>query len=181
MLTIKVPAKEFYNEKTNEFFRNDDLVLELEHSLRSVSLWESKWNVPFLSYTTMTTEQSLDYIRCMTLNGNFDKSVYMSIPISTFEEINKYIDAPMTATWFNDRGAKTKRSREVITSEVIYYWMTVLNIPFECDQWHLNRLLTLIRVCNIKNSKPKKMSKRDTYAQYQELNAQRRKALNSKG
>ena len=99
---------------------------------------------------------------------------------ANFKAINEYIDAKMTATWFSDQPAHP-RSREVITAELIYYWMTVFNIPFECEQWHLNRLFTLIRVCNIKQAKPKKMSRSEMPLDEPELNAQRKAQLGTTG
>ena len=128
----------------------------------------------------MTSEESIDYIRCMTITQNVDPLVYNSITPEIFNEVQEYIELPMTATWFNDR-REGSPSREVITSELIYYWMIALNIPFECQKWHLNRLLTLIRVCNIKNAPPKKMSKREIMERNRALNAMRKKQMHTKG
>jgi hypothetical protein len=154
--------------------------LQLEHSLVSLSKWESKWNKPFLSKDFKTHEETLDYIKCMTINQNIDPDVYNGLTSEHITMINNYIESPMTATTFSD-SKQNKSNREIITSELIYYWMIALNIPFECQKWHLNRLLTLIRVCNIKNAPPKKMSKRATASQYAALNAARRKQMNTKG
>lgn len=179
MLTITVPAVEMFNEKTQEFVQCKEQVLQLEHSLVSVAKWESKWNKPFLANNDKTISETLDYIRCMTITQNVNPSVYNRLSRSNIEAINKYIDAPMTATTFSNN--ESGRSREIVTSELIYYWMISLNIPMECQKWHINRLLTLIRVCNVKNTPPKKMSRKEIMSRNAALNAARRKQLNSKG
>lgn len=178
MLKITIPAREMFNEETQEFFTIKEHTLQLEHSLVSLSKWEAKWNIPFLSKNEKTVEQTIDYIRCMTITQNIDDDVYYGLSTKNVEDINNYIQAPMTATTFRK---ETKKSSEVITSELIYYWMVALNIPMECQRWHLNRLLTLIRICNIKNTPPKKMSKRELMSRNAALNAARRKQLNTNG
>lgn len=178
MLTITIPEQELFNELTNEFVSTKARTIQLEHSLVSISKWESKWNKPFLSKDEKTIEQTLDYIQCMTITQNIDPMVYRFLTDDNIRDINDYIDAPMTATTFPDKGST---SREIITSEVIYYWMISLNIPMECQKWHLNRLLTLIRVCNVKNAPVKKMSRKEIMNRNATLNAARRKKLNSKG
>ena len=180
MLEIIVPAKEQWDEYNQEFIITKEQTLKLEHSLVSLSKWESKWCKPFLSKEGKTREEIIDYIKCMTLTQNVDENVYNGLTNSNIEQINRYIDAPMTATWFNEEKTN-KPNREQITSELIYYWMVALNIPFECQKWHLNRLITLIKICNIKNQKPKKRSRREIMSQNAALNAARRKRLNSKG
>ena len=182
MLTITIPASEYFDERTQEFFTLKEQTLQLEHSLVSLSKWESKWCKSFLSKTTeMTLEETIDYIKCMTITQNIDPSVYSRLSRSNIEEINKYIEAPMTATTFYEDPQQKGRYKETVTSELIYYWMIALNIPMECQKGHLNRLLTLIRVCNIKNAPPKKMSKGDITRRNAALNAARRKQFNSKG
>lgn len=180
MLTIKVSGKEQWNEKTEEFISGKDQVLSLEHSLVSLSKWESKWNKPFLSKTSKTYEETIDYIRCMTLTQNVDLNIYLCLSKENIEAINEYISLPMTATTFYEN-KNAKQNHETVTSELIYYWMITLNIPFECQKWHLNRLLTLIRVCSIKNQPAKKMSRREILSRNSALNAARRKQLNSTG
>lgn len=181
MLTIIVPAGEQYDERTGEFiYVKKDQVLQLEHSLISLSKWESKWCKSFLSRNDKTEEELLDYIKCMTLTQNVDSAVYRNLSKDNIEQINKYIEAPMTATSFSE-DKRGRANREIITSELIYYWMISLNIPFECQKWHLNRLLTLIRVCNIKNQPPKKMGKKTLMSRNAALNAARRKQLNTNG
>lgn len=179
MLQITVPGREMFNEATNEFFTTKPTELQLEHSLVSLSKWESKWHVPFLGKGEKTIEQTMDYIKCMTITQNVSPMVYMALTDDNINKVNDYINDPMTATTFNNLGQPP--SREIVTSEVIYYWMVSLNIPMECQKWHLNRLLTLIRVCNVKNSPPKKMSQREIMNRNAALNAARRKKLNSKG
>lgn len=180
MLTITIPATERFDEIKGEFVYTKSCTLRLEHSLISISKWESKWCKAFLGKQEKTAEEIIDYIRCMTLDTNVSDDVYSCLSQDNITKINDYIAAPMTATSFsgNDKG---KKNNEIITSELIYYWMVALNIPFECEKWHINRLLTLIRVCNIKNQPPKKMSKRDIMSRNAALNAARRKQMNSSG
>ena len=180
MLEITIPATEIYDEVNNEFVTTKEQTLKLEHSLVSISKWESKWCKPFISNDKKTVEETIDYIKCMTINKNVDPNVYRCLTAEQINKINEYISAPMTATWFTDKENK-KTNREQITSELIYYWMVALQIPSEYEKWHLNRLLTLIRVCNIKNQPPKKMSKRDILSRNAALNAARRKQMNSRG
>lgn len=181
MLQIVVPlSNEGWDEETETFVEPKKQTLQLEHSLISLSKWESKWCKPFLSKGAKTDEEILDYIKFMTITPNVNPDAYLHLTLDNIKAINAYIDAPMTATTFADD--KTgKHSREIVTAELIYYWMIAMQIPFECQKWHLNRLLTLIKVCNVKNSPPKKMSKRETMRRNAALNAARRKQLNSKG
>lgn len=180
MLQITIPAVELWDERKQEFVTTKEQTLQLEHSLVSISKWESKWCKPFLSKQEKTFEETLDYIKCMTITQNVDPEVYNYLTTKNIEEINNYINAPMTATYFSDdKIAKT--SREQITAELIYYWMIALNIPFECQKWHLNRLLTLIKVCNIKNQPPKKRNRKEIMSRNTALNAARKKQLNTKG
>lgn len=183
MLKLTVPGYEYYDVKTNTFGHTKTTTLQLEHSLVSLSKWEEKWNKPFLGKEPKTMEQCIDYVRCMTITQNVDPLVYQGLTNENFEAVNKYIEAPMTATWFNDKDNK-KFNREVITAEIIYYWMISLNIPFECQKWHLNKLLTLVRVCNIKNTPTKKRSKGPNRAMLEQraaLNKARREKLHSTG
>lgn len=180
MLTITIPDSEFFNNKTQEFLTIKGAVLQLEHSLVSISKWESKWHKPFLNSEQKTKEELIDYVRCMTITQNVNPMVYNNIPSDVFKKIQAYMDDSMTATTItNQKQGKSKNER--ITSELIYYWMVALNIPFECQRWHINRLLMLIRVCDIKNKPPKKMNKRDTMQQNARLNAMRRKKHNTRG
>lgn len=181
MLTITIPAGEIFNSETNEFISTKEQTLTLEHSLVSLSKWEAKWGKPFLGKESKTNEEMLDYIRCMTITQNVDPKVYSFITTKNIEEISKYIEAPMTATWFNEREGKGKCNNEVITSEIIYYWMVSFNIPVEFQKWHLNRLLTLIKVCSIKNEPPKKMSKREILDRNKAINKARRASMNTSG
>lgn len=179
MLKITIPSIELFNEITDEFIYFDEETIELEHSLVSISKWESKWHKPFLSDKNKTSEEVLDYVSCMSTTGPIKRDLLQRLSNDNFLQINDYINDSMTATTFNERG--NKGSREIITSELVYYWMVALNIPFECQYWHLNRLLTLIKVCNIKNSPEKKMSKEEVMRRNRELNKARRKELNSSG
>ena len=175
MLSITIPASEYYDEDTCEFMDFPEKCIELEHSLASLYAWESKWHKPFLA-TKMNAEETIDYIRCMTLTPNVDESVYERITKKDLDKILNYIDDSHTATWFSKdvkEANKGKGSGESITAELIYYWMTQSNIPFTCDKWHLNQLLTLIQVCSLKNSPPKKMSKRDIARRNKQINEAR--------
>lgn len=181
MLQITIPANEQWDEEREEFVTTKEQRLNLEHSLISLSKWESKWCKPFLSNKEKSHEEILDYIKCMTLTKNVNPEVYNSLTNENIKQVNDYITAPMTATTFSENGVRKKANNEIFTSEVIYYAMTAYNIPFECEKWHLNRLITLIRVCGIKNEPPKKMSKRSIMSQNAALNAARRKKFNTKG
>lgn len=181
MLQITIPANEQWDEEREEFVTTKEQRLKLEHSLISLSKWESKWCKPFLSNKEKSHEEILDYIKCMTLTKNVNPEVYNSLTNENIKQVNDYITAPMTATTFSENGVRKKANNEIFTSEVIYCAMTAYNIPFECDKWHLNRLITLIRVCGIKNEPPKKMSKRSIMSQNAALNAARRKKFNTKG
>lgn len=181
MLQITIPAKEFFDERTQSFITTKEQTLQLEHSLVSLSKWEAKWNKPFLTDSEKSTEETIDYIRCMTLTQNVNPAVYSAIDNKVIDKVSAYIESSMTATTFYNDENNRKGKREIITAELIYYWMIALNIPFECQKWHLNRLLTLIRVCNIKNSPPKKMSNKELISRNRALNAARRKKLNTNG
>ena len=177
--TITIPAQEFFIPP-DRFVNTKETTIKIEHSLVSIAKWEAKWHVPFLDeHTEKTNEMMIDYIRCMTISQNVDPAIYDYLPPDVLQEINDYIDNPMTATWFKDN--KSKGRGEVVTNELVYYWMIAQNIPLECEKWHFNHLMTLIRVCSEKNAPQKKMSKRDIYSQNKALNAARRKATGSKG
>lgn len=180
MLQITIPAVEQWDESAQEFVYSKAQTLQLEHSLISLSKWESKWHKPFLSKTEKTTEETIDYIRCMTLTQNVKSEVYSNLSVENILQVNEYIENPMTATTFaEDRNGK--KSREIVTAELIYYWMISLNIPVEFEKWHLNRLLTLIRVCNIMNQPPKKRSRGEIMSRNAALNAARKRQLNTNG
>lgn len=179
MLKIVIPGIELYDEEKEEFITTKPQTLHLEHSLVSLAKWESKWNKPFLTKDNKTYEETIDYIRCMTITQNVSEDTYRLLTSENIQQVNEYINLPMTATTFSNQ--KKTPSKEVVTAEIIYYWMISLNIPFECQKWHLNRLLTLINVCNIKNQPKKKMSKRDILNRNKALNKARREKLNTKG
>ena len=180
MLQITVPASESWDESKQEFINTKEQTLQLEHSLVSLSKWESKWCKSFFSKKEKTTEETIDYIKFMTLTQNVKPEVYSNLTNENVRQINEYIEAPMTATYFS-KEEKGKVNNETVTAELIYYWMIALNIPFGCQKWHLNRLLTLIRVCNVKNQPPKKMSKSSILSRNAALNAARRQQLNTRG
>lgn len=178
MLEIIVPGREFFDEDKNEFVTTKPTKLTLEHSLISLSKWESKWEKPFLS-SDKTVPETIDYIRCMTLTQNVDPLVYNALNNENVQAVIKYIESPMTAT--KVKSQKHARNSETVTAELIYYWMIALNIPFECQKWHLNKLLTLIEVCSVKNQPQKKMSKSEILRSNRELNAARRAKYKTKG
>jgi macrodomain Ter protein organizer (MatP/YcbG family) len=180
VLTIVVKGDEYINDK-QEFVYPESFELNLEHSLVSLSKWESKFEKPFLAKGEKTAEEILGYIEAMVIDTNPPADYIEKLSEENLEEINGYINAKMTATWFNDIPNAPQTSRETITSELIYYWMTVFTIPFECENWHLSRLFTLIRICNLKAEKPKKMSQAEIARRNRELNAQRRSELGTSG
>lgn len=171
---------ERWDEEKEEFIEPKTTVLQLEHSLISLSKWEAKWCKAFLSQKELTDVEILDYIKCMTVTPNVRPEIYDFLTKANIDEIVKYISAPMTATTVRD-SRNSKINNEVVTSELIYHWMIELQIPFECQKWHLNRLITLIKVRVAKTNPPKKMSKGDIMRRNSELNAIRRKQLKTRG
>lgn len=181
MLEIEIPGETIYDDETEKFVDVSKTVkLTLEHSLISLSKWEAKYERPFLGDKNQTVEETLDYIKFMTVTRNVDDSVYDRLTRENSVAIANYIAASNTATTFNSLGEKPS-SREVITSEIIYYWMVALSIPFECEKWHINRLLTLIRVINEKNKPEKKIDRQTLLSRQRELNEARKKKLKTKG
>lgn len=180
MLTVIVPGEEFFDQEKQEFVTSEELILELEHSLVSLSKWESIYQKPFLTSETKTNQEVFDYVKAMILTGEIPEDLEFRLTQSNIDEINRYIESKQTATWFNDN-PNAPRSREVITSELIYYWMIAFNIPFECQYWHINRLFTLIKICNLKNAKPTKMNRHEIAARNRELNEQRKRQLGTSG
>lgn len=180
MLRLVINGDEYFNEEDQSFSTVNDIVIELEHSLLSLSKWESKHQKPFLSAGAKTEEEIFSYVIEMVLTENLDITVISRFSQRNFDEIREYIDSTQSATTFGV-GPKPRGSGEIITSELIYYWLVLFNIPFSCEQWHLNRLFSLIRICNIKNSKPKKMNKHEIAMRNRELNEQRKAALGTKG
>lgn len=179
---IHVPKQEFFNNETQEFYYTKETTFKIEHSLVSIAKWESKWHVAFLDDKVEKTEEMIiDYIKCMTISQNVDPEIYYHLPMETMKEINDYIGDPMTATTFSGTD-RTPNNGEFITNEVVYYWMIAQNIPLECEKWHFNRLMTLIKVCSEKNNPDKKkMNRRDILNQNRALNEARKKAMNSRG
>lgn len=180
MLRIIIEGQEYFDEETQTFETVNDIVLDLEHSLLSLSKWESKYQKPFLSAGSKSSEELFGYLKAMVVTPNVDVDVLHQCSQQTIDRIQEYIDSAQSATTF---GMLPERRGigEVITSELIYYWMVNFNIPFECEVWHLNRLFALIRICTIKSSKPKKMSRAELARRNAELNAKRRAQLNTSG
>lgn len=176
MLAITVPATEFFDEKSSTFVETDSFTIELEHSLASLSKWEQIFEKPFLGPEPHTRAQTIEYIRCMCLTPEVPPDVFQRLTAANFDAINEYVNKKMTATWFNETRSQG-RGREIVTAEVVYFWMSHYSIPFEAENWHFNRLMTLIRVANAKNDTGKKkqgrMSKSEMMAQRRSLNEQR--------
>lgn len=172
---------EIYDEEHNRFINIKEQKLVLEHSLVSISKWESKWKKPFIHQTELSMEELRDYVRCMTLTQNVNPNVYLALTAPMLNDIVAYMNEQQTATWFSNSTDNKQKNGEVITSELVYYWMTAANIPKECEKWHFSRLMTLIRIAGEKNQPPKKMKKNDIYKQNQALNAMRRAKLKSRG
>lgn len=181
MLPIHIKENDLFDEKTSTFIHVKETNLKLEHSLVSISKWESKWHKPFLTDEEKTNEELNDYIRCMSISGDVDPNAIKLISPEDMRRINEYIGTKMTATWFSKVDNQRKKSSEQVTSELIYYWMIAYNIPPEYEKWHLSRLLTLIEICERKNAPAKKMSQSEIMARNKALNAQRRAAMKSKG
>lgn len=179
MLLLTIPPPEYWDDYKQQFVYGKAQTLQLEHSLVSISKWECKHHKAFLGKREKTNEELIDYVRCMTLTQNVDPQVYHALSDREFAIINQYIDDPMTALYFQD-DEKGELS-DTITAELIYYWMIALNIPFECQKWHLNKLLALIRVCNIKNKPPKKRSAKEIISRNRAINAANRRRFNSRG
>lgn len=191
MLEVIIPGRDdLFDNKTETFYKISETKLQLEHSLLSIRKWEAKWHCPFLS-TNLNPVQSIDYIRCMALNDkNVDPVTYLFIPQDVINTISDYINDPMTATTFSDAKEKmmgAKRRNEVITAEIIYYWMISLNIPWEFERWHLKQLFTLIKTVSIKNEeadpmkKKKRKGSKEAAMERNRINMERRAKYGSKG
>lgn len=176
---IVVPASELYDPKANRFYDVKEQTLVLEHSLVSLSKWERKYHRPWISDGPKTPEELEYYVKCMTLTQNVNPLVYKNLTKENYDEIYAYIEDPMTASWVNDKGGRP--SREIVTAEIIYYWMIEFNIPVEFQKWHLNSLIMLIRVISAKKAPSRKMSKSEAMSRQRDLNAARRAAMRTRG
>lgn len=180
MLKVFVVGDEYYNEETQEFSTHGDFVLDLEHSLVSLSKWEAIHNKPFLSTSSKTADEIMSYISCMILTPVHPENAVQQLSSDNLDAINDYIESKQTATTFGEMPDRKGRG-ETITAELIYYWMVAFTIPFECELWHLNRLFALIRICNIKNAPAKKLSRSEVARRNRDLNEKRREALGTNG
>lgn len=182
MLTITVPGSRMLDEKTNKIFTVPTQELKLEHSLRAISEWESKYKKPFQKTleSGIKRNELIDYFRCMTQN-TVDPNIYYNINSKIVDEILTYMQDSQTATTINNKGKKPPK-RRTLTAELVYGWMVSYGIPFECDQWHINKLLMLIKVCGELDN-PAKPSKKggDAARAFAQLNAKRRAANKSRG
>lgn len=176
MLEIRVTLEEGFDEESSKFVAASSFTVRLEHSLSSVSKWESVWEEPFLGKKEKTQKQTVSYIEMMILQDKLPPGVFQKLIAHHLEEIMNYVSADMTATKLHV-DPNSSQSRETITSELIYYWMISMNIPVQFEHWHLNRLITLIRVINLKNTPKKKMSAMER----RNLNRRRRQQLNTRG
>lgn len=179
MLQIILPEIRSFDERTEEFITLSPVTLKLEHSLISLHKWESKWHKSYLHSQNLSSEEVLDYIRCMSLDPNLDVKVLDRLTQSNLKQIEEYVHNPMTATTFNVKDRK--RDKTIITAEVLYYYMINFGIPFECAKWHLNQLFALIQVCSLKNAPSKKTNKKETAANWAALNKARRARTGSRG
>lgn len=179
MLKLHVDGYQLYDEEKNKFFDVKEDTITLEYSLYSIYKWESKWKKPYLHTKEKTVEESIDFIRCMTLDEDVNPLLYYNIKEEDFIRINEYLNDPATATTFGAVNGPV--DRRIKTAEIFYHLMTVYNIPFECEYWNFNRLLALIKVCNIENSPKKPMTKKEIYAQNRDINERNRKRFHSKG
>jgi hypothetical protein len=180
MLRFVIEKTENFNEETQEFLDPlPEVVVELEHSLLSLSKWESKYQKPFLSAGEKTATETFDYLKMMVLPPT-DPEVLRRCNQRQINEVQTYIESSQSATIFGEMPERRGKG-EVITSELIYYWMVAFNVPFDCETWHLNRLFSLIRICNLKNSKPKKMSRNELARRNAELNEKRKQQLGTRG
>lgn len=179
MLELKIPEAEYYDESTNSFVQLPAATLRFEHSLLAISKWESKYEKPFLSNGEKTPKELLDYFQCMRLDDGPPRDLHR-LPESSIKDLHRYMNLKYSATTFRDR-PNGARSGEVVTSELMYYWLTVYQIPFECETWHLNRLMALIRICSIKNAPKKKMRRSEILAQNRALNEQRLAQMGTTG
>lgn len=180
MLTITVPATERFDEAESKIIRSEEYVLSLEHSLVSLSRWESKWKKSFLFSKDKSAEEIYGYVEAMCLTPDVPPEAFSKLTQANFDAINEYINEQMTATTFNEM-PNQRQSRDVITAELIYHWMIALQIPVECEDWHLNRLMALIKVVNLKNAPKKKMGRTEMLAERERLNAERRAAYGTTG
>lgn len=179
MLNLVI-GDEYYDEETETFSIVDGIELTLEHSLLALSKWESIHEKPFLSKEEKEPHEVRSYVEAMITSPNPPPDIVQRLTQEQMEAVNQYIGSSQTATKFGSM-PEVKGRGETITSELIYYWMVAFTIPFECETWHLNRLFALIRICNLKNSKPKKMSRQELAERNRALNEQRRQQLNTRG
>ena len=182
-LVLEIPPRELFDEAESRFFETPKTVLTLKHSLLSVADWEAKWHKPYLFQTILTEEanrktieQERDYVRCMTLNrAPVDPLVYRALTAEEMKKINDYIGDPMSATTISNMSPSS--NRDIVTNELIYYWMSALQIPFRpCETWHLNHLIKLIETASAKQEKPKNMPRADAIKRRASINSARRQA-----
>lgn len=182
MLQITVPKTEIFNENTNQFLWIPETTIQMEHSLVSLSKWEEKHHKAYLDPKLQhSATEILDYFKCMTITKNVKDSVFLALSQRNIEEISSYINDPMTATTFNEMATTKKHSSKFITSEYLYFCMFSLGVPIECEKWHINRLMTLLKIFEEENKPQKKRSEAETLNYYAKLNAERKRKWHTKG
>lgn len=178
MLEIELEELEAWDDKKQEFVVLKNEVVCLEHSLKSISEWEAKWKVPFLDTTPRTKQMILDYVSCMVVS-EVPKGFLERLKTRDFSRIQEYIDDSRTASWISSEDNTNDGSK--VTSELIYYWMVTAGIPFSAEEWHLNRLMMLIKIYGEKNKPEKKRSREDILERNRELNEKRRREMGTNG
>lgn len=182
MLKLIVPSEEYYDEETNTFSQTKDYVLQLEHSLVSISKWESKWKKPYISKAKKTYQERCDYVRCMTITQNIPPHVYRNLTEAALARVDLYMADPMSATTIRSIKGKGGGGSSSITSETVYYWMIQYGIPFSCEKWNFNRLMALINICGRKvSNQGKKPNGKHLMQQMYDLNEKRKAQFHTKG
>lgn len=181
MLELHISETELWDPVSEKFLLVKEQSLPLEHSLLSISKWEEKWHkpMPLINNERLSGDEFLDYVRCMTISRNPDPLVYRCITAREVEAIMAYINDPHTATWFGNEksGGNDKRP---LTTELIYHLMFAFGVSKECEKWHLNRLMTQLRV-EYEESKPsKKKTPAEIAERHRMLNAKRRAEARAK-
>ena len=181
MISFVISPEELWDHKNEVFVHKAPVMIHLEHSLRAISKWEARYCKPFIGKKEWTASEMLDYVRCMCLDDSIDPAVFLSLSAKQMEAVQAYIDLPMTATWFSNNEQRVGNRGSAVTSELIYFWMSSYGIDWQAQDWHLNRLMTLIRICSEKNKPPKKMPKGAAAARQRALNAKRLKKSHTGG
>lgn len=182
MLELHLPETEFFDRANSKIIRVPEVTLHLKHSLLTLSKWETIWEIPFLGEGKKTTEQLYSYVNIMA-GGDLDELTLSRLTSEHYEKLNAYLSSKQSATWFSE-SPNQRRSTQTVTSELIYFWMTTYNIPFECENWPFPRLMNLIRIASIKNDPDagkKKRNKSQMLSERAMLNKKRREQYGTTG